>query len=184
MHDTNGAFYFLCGAAGTNGQFLKAERTTVSINHLCKGQEVQKLCLARASLPLTYSTTTQSWLTQWESKDDFCTVKWDNCLPAEPRSLILFWNNADFTTSCMKNRQKSHIIAGTESSTASHESTTENMLKYFLLQHIKLKSIDSFTEMDLVLQLTKGKQHFLKRSDISLQHSVVNSVAEIFLFTN
>lgn len=31
------------------------------------------------------------------------------------------------------------------------------MLKYFLLQHIKLKSIDSFTEMDLVLQQTKGK---------------------------
>lgn len=57
----------------------------------------------------------------------------------------------------MKNREKSHIIAGTESSMASHESTTENMLKYFLLQHIKLKSIDSFTEMDLVLQLTKGK---------------------------
>lgn len=34
---------------------------------------------------------------------------------------------------------------------------TENILKYFLLQHIKLKSIDSFTETDFVLQLIKGK---------------------------
>lgn len=34
---------------------------------------------------------------------------------------------------------------------------TENILKYFLLQHIKLKSIDSFTETDLILQLIKEK---------------------------
>lgn len=34
---------------------------------------------------------------------------------------------------------------------------TENILRYFLLQHIKLNSIDSFTEKDLILQLIKGK---------------------------
>lgn len=113
MYNTNGAFYFMCVAAGACKQWAAPQ------GHEDHSQHKPPLQGARGSravwldphcLPL--KAPSGSWLTQLESMDGFCTVEWDNWIPADPRSLILFRNNADSTTSCMKNREKSTPLPG------------------------------------------------------------------------